>query len=271
MGSIPLLPYNVPVPSNEISTSLEPTPSLASTLHHLHPLKNLKIRDAVDSQLLREDPFFLLSASLATACMSWSTLLNFLEEDIKRCKEAEPGRLDLALEQLRFNSAIISRVEGFLLDNSRIISAGGCPSWPRAKESSVRERKETVQKALEEDYTFLSIRCARLAKECEIGSGILVSSVRLLESRKGIDQARQVHSLTRLAFLFIPMGFVASLFSMNVSELKTNPPIWLFFVIALPLSLLCWLLANWDEYFGENGSKIIILEFYARWRSHWPR
>ncbi|KAM3457473.1 hypothetical protein NHJ6243_007810 [Beauveria neobassiana] len=51
----------------------------------------------------------------------------------------------------------------------------------------------------------------------------------ILESEKAIAQAGQMARLTFLAFIFVPMAFVSSFFSMNVPELQ-SVPLWAWFV-----------------------------------------
>ena len=48
-------------------------------------------------------------------------------------------------------------------------------------------------------------------------SGSLQSTLALLESKRGIAEAESVTKLTELAFLFIPISFTASFFSMPVN------------------------------------------------------
>jgi hypothetical protein len=54
----------------------------------------------------------------------------------------------------------------------------------------------------------------------------------LLESRRGIAEAESVARLTELAFIFIPLSFVASLFSMQIKELSDGVPVQSFIAAA---------------------------------------
>ena len=58
--------------------------------------------------------------------------------------------------------------------------------------------------------------------------------LQLEESRKSIEQNDQVRKLTILAFFFIPISAVSSIFGMNVQELQLpqhQPRIWVFVVV----------------------------------------
>ncbi|KAK8217441.1 hypothetical protein M8818_001197 [Zalaria obscura] len=57
---------------------------------------------------------------------------------------------------------------------------------------------------------------------------------------RNIELAERVARLTRLAFVFIPPSFICTFFGMNVLQLGTEgPDIWVWFAIAVPVSLLC--------------------------------
>lgn len=69
------------------------------------------------------------------------------------------------------------------------------------------------------------------ADKCESLQQALRADMSLLESKRGIEEAESVSRLTELAFLFIPITFAASLFSMQLQELVDNPPPVYAFVI----------------------------------------
>ena len=238
-GSIPILAYNFPfnsqcpnLPSNDEIANDE---DLASTLDQFHPLKTVVVASELDHALLTSDPFFILSGVLNVANLAWAQLINFLADDISYYKSAGGnGNLNLALEQLRFDASLLERTSALLSHNLILIKQGGCPSWPTpaATATTLLAHKAKIQAALERDVDYLVARCERLARSCEVSTTFLVSSMQLIESQKGITQAGQVQRLTQLAFLFIPISLLASVFGMNVAEYKNPPNIWVFFLIA---------------------------------------
>src|SRR5437868_2898165 len=75
---------------------------------------------------------------------------------------------------------------------------------------------------------------------------------------------RETRAITSLATFYIPLSFVSSLLGMNVVEISSQKTsIWLFFIIAVPLTLISLIaLANWEtltaawEYlFSDNKFK----------------
>ncbi|KAF2112533.1 hypothetical protein BDV96DRAFT_579863 [Lophiotrema nucula] len=55
----------------------------------------------------------------------------------------------------------------------------------------------------------------------------------LLESKRSIKEAESVTRLTELAFIFIPLTFVSSLFSMQIQELSNGVPLRTFIIAAV--------------------------------------
>jgi hypothetical protein len=68
----------------------------------------------------------------------------------------------------------------------------------------------------------------------------LRSEMALLYSSRGIKEARTMARLTELAFVFIPLTFVSSLFSMQVTELEGEISLWVFVLAALGLGFLTY-------------------------------
>lgn len=211
-------------------------------------------------ELLRQDPFFILSRLFLRAARSWSQVLNFIDEDVQACSVVAEDLLSPALEQLRFNASLVTRFEGFLAEDLHVIQERGDASWPKPN-PALEPRIADIQKALLKDYGFLIGHCRSLSSRCKTGSGILVSAAQLIEAHEGTTQARQAHSLTRLAFVFIPLTFVASVFGMNVAAFKECPSIWLYFVVAVPVTTLSWFLS---VTFGRKGRSPIQSSIF-RW------
>lgn len=64
------------------------------------------------------------------------------------------------------------------------------------------------------------------------------------DSNRSIEEAKSLKRLTQLAFIFIPLSFVTSLFGMNVQELSGNGvKLWIFLVTAMCMgcsTILFW-------------------------------
>lgn len=75
-----------------------------------------------------------------------------------------------------------------------------------------------------------------LRGRCEQTLNMLITSMSLSQSSLVIDQTSGINKLTELAFFFVPLSFITSVFSMQVKELTSAPPhIWTW---GLALSLV---------------------------------
>lgn len=244
---IPVIPYNSPLPDTQIQPiqgpGVMPKGANFDSLHSYHPMEDLFIQDDKDFELLRQDPFFILSRLYMQAARSYSQVLNFVDQDMQAYSLMTEDLLSPALEQLRFNANLITRIEGFLAEELYVIQERGAVSWPKAS-AALESTILNIQKDLLANYNFLISHCRSLSSRCKTESDILVSAAQLIEAHEGTTQARQVHRLTRLAFVFIPLTFVASIFGMNVAVFKEYPSIWTYFLVAIPLTIISWFVSG---------------------------
>lgn len=78
--------------------------------------------------------------------------------------------------------------------------------------------------------------------EVEDAHNVLRAQLRIAEARRSIQEAESVTKLTDLNFLFIPLTFAASLFSMQVRELQSAPPASYFVATALAFVAFAYLI-----------------------------
>lgn len=79
------------------------------------------------------------------------------------------------------------------------------------------------------------------------------SMVQLLDSRRSMREAANVSRLTFIALVFVPLSWVASLFSMSDSFSPGHENFWVYFVTALPVLFLVLLLSavQWHQLVGK--------------------
>lgn len=82
----------------------------------------------------------------------------------------------------------------------------------------------------------------RAAESLREASITLSGSLQFIESHRAITEAEGITRLTELAFLFIPLSFSTSLFSMQIQPLADPVPVWAFMAFALSLSAFTYLL-----------------------------
>lgn len=237
VGTLPLIPFNVPLRWSSSDSEVLGDATLKD-LDQFHPLKHIHVRDDVDFGLLQQDPFFLYASLLTMSAMSWNQLLNYMSSNILEYQIVEAKNLGASLERLKYYVGIFHAMEQKIAEGACWVSNGGCPSWPRVdpQAKDLIARKEQIKSQLEADHAHLKQRCAMLARDCESATTLLVSMSQLVSSERGTTQAEEVHHITRLASFFVPISFVATTFSMNVSELHVEPSVWKFVITAASVS-----------------------------------
>lgn len=72
-----------------------------------------------------------------------------------------------------------------------------------------------------------------------------VATLSLEASRQSIEESKKVNRFTLVAWVFIPLSLMSSIFGMNVRELSPGPPISLFFACAGPVVAVALVLEWW--------------------------
>lgn len=106
---------------------------------------------------------------------------------------------------------------------------------------------------------------ARLKQRLDEAYKALRADMQFAESRGSINEAKTVTKLTELAFIFIPLSFTCSLFSMSIRELQTGVPVWTFVITALGMAVLSYgirLIVASD--FLANSTRRGLERFWAR-------
>jgi len=82
---------------------------------------------------------------------------------------------------------------------------------------------------------------------------VATSMVQLLDSRRSLLEAVSISRLTYIALVFVPLSWVASLFSMSDNYSPGHGDFWVYFATALPVMLLVLLLSalQWDQVAGK--------------------
>ncbi|OBT55571.1 hypothetical protein VE04_05232 [Pseudogymnoascus sp. 24MN13] len=94
---------------------------------------------------------------------------------------------------------------------------------------------------VQNQFKELSTEIDDMIRRLQIASSSLTSNMALLDSRRSIAEAQAVTKLTELAFFFIPLSFTATLFGMQVEQLETRAPIWVFLLLGIGFIALSYL------------------------------
>ena len=192
----------------------------------LFPAKRVGPMDALFMIILSDTLTILGSMDAALTAIS----LVMLDESILQSRVDNWRRIHNQFEgELRRIELSLHRFAGFGKESGKrkaiYDKIWGNANWSKAtfakclsQISSVRQRTQRSQKAL-------------------------MTTMSLVESKRGIAEAESVTKLTELAFLFIPLTFSASVFSMQVKELNASTvSVSDFFIVALSITALSYAL-----------------------------
>lgn len=106
--------------------------------------------------------------------------------------------------------------------------------------------------ALCEDYEFIGTSIQEHSNRLESMIPVVTSFIQLIESRRALWETANVTRLTVLAIVFVPLSYVATVFSITEKFGPGGPKFWVYFAVAIPITLLVLLLAralgnNWKS------------------------
>lgn len=100
------------------------------------------------------------------------------------------------------------------------------------------EHRELLSKQLAEDSGKTLRRCVELLEK---SSSSFLAEMQIVNSERSIAEAESVSKLTELAFVFIPLSFAASVFSMQIHELDGGVSLYIFVTIAIGFVLIAYI------------------------------
>ncbi|AEO67446.1 uncharacterized protein THITE_2050978, partial [Thermothielavioides terrestris NRRL 8126] len=223
----------------------------------------------VDLDRAVNDPFYALSPLFSFAVFSEMEILDLIAAKVR--DELDHSRLtgdgaattSPTLSNLLYNQQILQRhirnLQSPISYMEALCSSDGNTSASHAAPRSVKS--DTV-KAMLADYRFALAYAEALAADCVQGMSIMAHHAAIRESQKAIAEARGVTRLTRLATLFVPLGLVTSVFSMNVREINAGdgPPLWVWAVVSLVVGAMSWVWVSHD-------SSAAVRRWWWRWRN----
>ncbi|KAG5820420.1 hypothetical protein H9Q71_000636 [Fusarium xylarioides] len=171
----------------------------------------------------KTDPFGLLH-DLYKYCLSGeSQFINFLGQQVDESLRRASQDPELALENLRYNKALLDDHIAYLSEVECFIRTYHDPSKDEI-DSELHQPpaggvRVTARYSILQDIASLTSRANRSSQRCLEGTTTIMNAAALLESRQAINQSEQVKLLTLLATVFIPASFVSSVFGMNFVEM----------------------------------------------------
>jgi hypothetical protein len=206
-----------------------------------------------DLNAVRDDPQSLGLPMYRMILAEWHILIKYITTRLGQIdwelehKEwrLDPTGIDSALKKIHFWRRHLPSYVGMLeeamngLFSPDLIAqaAGPAPLWGNA---ALLQDFKTVMRQLD----ALQLRIERIV-------AVTTAIISIEENRRTLDQNEltiaqntNLTRLTTLATVFIPMSFVAALFSMNSDVTSLSQTYWIFFVVCIPLTALALLLVD---------------------------
>ncbi|EKG17377.1 Mg2+ transporter protein CorA-like/Zinc transport protein ZntB [Macrophomina phaseolina MS6] len=203
---------------------------------------------SLDESVAARDPFYAVSELFTFCAFSESQFLNMIQSKLdSSVNEEENWKRPLDLSDLLYMQRTVKRHMERLRDSIDAIEAHGNTSWPRSDEQKHLDKAEAVVGTLTTQYNKLLRRAESLSMQLEDQTRFLTNQAMIDEATRARNQATEVTKLTRLAFFYIPISFVASFFGMNLDPLTDAPnSLFWFFVISVPVLSLSMAFMQWD-------------------------
>ncbi|KAF2108476.1 hypothetical protein BDV96DRAFT_652727 [Lophiotrema nucula] len=233
------------------ATSLSITPDRrpSKDMQQSASLLHLDYGKTLDKQLLVKDPYYALH-ELFTACAnSNAQFLTVLASKIAQDAARKYGPDEnVSPTNMIYYQHLLDSLASSIRNTLLSMQNRDQVSWQKATEPTLRSKAATAAQTLAQDYQELIRRTETLSEGCKTRLHVLMNRAAIVESNKAIEQAKEVTKLTRLAFVFIPLGFISSFFGMNLSPFSNNAPygLWIFFAVSAPLVVLMLLSIIWS-------------------------
>lgn len=204
----------------------------------------------LDKRLIATEQFYALHELFLFCAFSHSQYLNIIESrlDSETAFHASSGQIE-DHSNILYRQRMLEAHANRFRTTIAVIRAFGGLSEPEQLEDG--ETTNTVPrlaaKSLLTDYQHLLSRNERLSTQCQAQMTLLMNQAMIAESTKAIQQAKEVTKLTRLAFIFVPLSFTASICGMNLWPfIRDGPSLWVWFALSVPFLLLSFLVMLFD-------------------------
>ncbi|KAL4963299.1 uncharacterized protein BDV14DRAFT_209992 [Aspergillus stella-maris] len=202
---------------------------------------------------LNSTPLHILAGIVESDTLGLLRLVSDIQSDVLEVTLSPDAELDDILALRTLVARLQSQIPDLSLDVQEALkSLTRCSEQEYHGDTHVHRIGSTFDKANE-----------RLDKTLHTISGTL----QFIESHRAILETESISRLTELAFLFIPLSFVASLFSMQIQSLSNPVPVSHFVACALSLSVTTYGIRAFARSTWVHKRKLSVLKSI---RTHYP-
>jgi Mg2+ and Co2+ transporter CorA len=272
LGNVSLLP------------TIQHCPKIASNAHiHTPPIKaqqkasegfqqsrsvlNRNYGKDLNRALMARDSFYLVHDLFKYKAFAEVQFLNLIQVVLSRESDVAALHRKPSLENLLFHKDLLESHARSLRENIESIKSRGGPDWSHVEAEDNPKHYRIAQEhseSLLSDYNWLLRRTEELSSICDRGMQDYNNKSTREEMLLANKRAADMHNLTRIAtfftFVYVPLNFTTSVFSMNFTVFGTGKlHIWIWAVVSALVMLI-----------SSLAMLVVVLKRNARWRATWP-
>ena len=232
------------VDSSAPSTASSPTPFAQSSACLVS-----EYGKTLDTKLMAIDPFYALHELFLFCAFSLAQYFNLLESRL-----ATDTAFQISSKKIEDQSHLLHYQRVLQVHSSRlretiaiIEQRSSLNQLRSAADNHADNTQQQAARLLLTNYQYLLSRAERLSAQCQAQMALRMNQATIAESNKAINQAQEVTNLTRLAIVFVPLSFTASICGMNLRPFIANAhSIGWWFAISTPFLLISLMFMKWD-------------------------
>jgi len=102
----------------------------------------------------------------------------------------------------------------------------------------------TAIRQLTEDFKVIISDIENAGQSLENMLLVVTSLVQIIDARQSYAETANISRLTILALVFVPLGYISSLFSMNPGNMPGSQHFWVYFAVAVPVTVIVFIMAR---------------------------
>ena len=191
-------------------------------------------------KIAKSDCFLILGDIYRLAASNWIVINEYVNRELATIEyileKEEPTFLDLEvyLKDLYIYRRRVTRYHELITQAKEQCTARGQQSWSRDETSKLAAADA---KDMEGDFIYLQHKVVGTSGRIEKNINLLTALVSIGEGKQALDENRGIARLSLLATVFLPFSTVATIFSIQGGYGPGQSTFWLFWAIAIPLTV----------------------------------
>ena len=176
---------------------------------------------SMEPDRLARDPLYAITEMAEVAMASEVQFLNLITSQLEKKSTVQSDLSPRALvSDMSYLKIVLARHIERLQQNFAFIKNRGGSHWTPALPPSLERHPK--EEALLQDIEYLVERALSIDTLCSQLTNLAMQRLSLSESDASLQQTRSIMLFTTITVIFIPLSFVTSVFSMNVSAFDRN-------------------------------------------------